>query len=335
MASITENISNLMVSETDVEILRDEADLGKGAYGRVFKARYRGSLCAAKEIHAILIEAAYTSAERERLQDSFIRECRHCSTLHHLNIVHFIGVYYPPQQCFPVMMMELMDESLTKYVENSIISFKKKMVILHDVVKGLNYLHSHDPPVVHRDLSPNNVLLKLLPVFPVAKIADLGVARIINVDDPKRSTQHLTKAPGTIDFMPPEALQDKPSYDTSLDVFSYGGIMLHTINGEWPKPKEAIRYDTIKRQARGFSEVERRKEHLDKMKGEAKALRPLVERCLDNDSTKRPSANELAEQIKAIKVVICGHTKYVLHVIVMCTLRLWVCIIILYGSKCL
>ena len=116
MASPVEDISDqlrrLTVSEYEVAFLRDQ-HLGRGAYGIVFKARYRGSVCAAKEIHSILIDAAYTPAERRRLQDSFIHECDHCSKLNHPNIVRFIGIYHPPQQLFPVMIMELMDESLT------------------------------------------------------------------------------------------------------------------------------------------------------------------------------------------------------------------------------
>ena len=300
MVSSPEGISSRIVLESEVELLRDES-LGRGAYGRVFKAKYRGSECAAKEIHAILIEAAYTPAERERLQESFRRECDHCSKLNHLNIVHFIGICFPPDQSFPIMLMELMDDSLTKYAENSIISFKRRVSILHDVARGLSYLHSHDPPVIHRDLSPNNVLLKHLPVFAIAKIADLGVAKLVNVND-TISAQYHTKAPGTLPFMPPEAVQDNPKYNTSLDVFSYGGIILHTINGEWPTPSEATIYDTVKRQVVGFSEVERRRGYLDKMTGEAKALRSLVEACLDNDPVKRPSISWLSRKMSEIKV---------------------------------
>ena len=300
MASIIERVIGLTISESSVELLRDQ-NLGKGAYGRVFKARYRGSECAAKEIHLLLIQMADTPKERNRLQENFIRECHHCSTLKHLNIVHFIGIYHPPEQLFPVMIMELMDESLTAYAERAKVSFKRKISILHDVAEGLNYLHSRSPPVIHRDLSPNNVLLKHLPVFPVAKIADLGVAKILNVDD-KRSAKYLTQVPGTVDFMPPESLPDKPTYDTSLDVFSYGGIILHTVNGKWPTPERITAYDTVKCRVRGFSEVERRLEHLNAMTEEAKVLRPLVEACLDNDPAKRPFTYNLTANVKAIKV---------------------------------
>ena len=308
---ISDQLRGLSVSESNVEFLRDQ-ELGRGAYGRVFKARYRGSVCAAKEIHSILIEAANNPAEKRRLQAAFQRECDHCSNLNHPNIVQFIGIYHPPpQQSFPVMIMELMDESLTAYAEKPNISFKRRTSILYDVAEGLSYLHSRNPPVIHRDLSPNNVLLKHLPLLPVAKIADLGVAKIVNVDD-KSSKSYQTKVPGTVDFMPLEVFGDKPKYGTSLDVFSYGGIMLYTVNGNWPRPTALADFDPVTRQVRGFSEVERRQEHLDKMRGEAEVLRPLVEACLDNDPVKRPSIVELSEKIKPLKVCLC-------HSYCMCT----------------
>ena len=302
------DLKQVTFSEFQVEIIRDQV-LGRGAYGNVFKARNRGVLCAAKEIHSFLVEGANTTAERKRLQDSVIQECDHCNKLVHINIVHFIGIYYPPQQLLPVMIMELMDESLTNYAKKANISFKRRMSVLHDVAEGLSYLHSHNPPVIHRDLSPNNVLLKHLPLLPIAKIGDLGVAKIINVDDTK-SKEYLTKQPGTPHFMPPEALVDKPQYNTSLDVFSYGGITLYTVNkGEWPVPTALTTFDPVTRHAKAHTEVERRQQHLDRMTAEAEILKPMVEACLDNDPVRRPSVVELSERIKPLKVAIM----YVMH----------------------
>ena len=298
---VSEQLKKFTISDAQVVLIPDQ-ELGRGAYGRVFKARHCGVLCAAKEIHSSLVEGAYTPAEKKRVQENFVRECYHCSSLTHINIVHCIGIYYPPKLLSPVMIMELMDESLTDYAKKPNISFKRRMSILHDVAEGLSYLHSRDDPVVHRDLSPNNILLKHLPLLPIAKIADLGVAKIVKIDDTK-SAQYLTKQPGTAHFMPPEALEDGSGYyDTSLDVFSYGGIALYAVNGQWPRPTALTEFNPKTRLAKAYTEVERRQEHLDKMTGEAKVLRPLVEACLDNDPDKRPSIEELSEKIKPLKV---------------------------------
>ena len=65
-----------------------------------------------------------------------------------------------------------------------------------------------------------------MPLLPVTKIADLGIAKILNFDD-NGSTKYQTKAPGTPHFMPPEALVDKPQYDTSLDILLWWDYTLH------------------------------------------------------------------------------------------------------------
>ena len=272
--------------------------LGSGAYGRVYKVTNGKVEYAAKEIHPILAQTGSWHIKK------FEQECVHCSELTHPNIVSCVGLYYPSPEAIPAIVMELMDESLTKYVEKPNISLNRKISILHDVAEGLNYLHTRISPVIHRDLSPNNILLKrpgdaLFP--PVAKIGDLGVAKALDLDVTS-AMRHLTQAPGTTHFMPPEAFLDNPKYDTSLDIFSYGGIMLHTVNQQWPKPKPPTEFDPVTRQTKGLSEVERRKEYIDQLTGEAEVLRPLVEACLDNDPAMRPSISHLSEKIKPLKV---------------------------------
>ena len=182
-------------------------ELGKGSYAKVYTVKYRGNLFAAKEIHETLQKAAQSPLEKRTLKDNFLREYQQCSKLSHPNIVHVIGMYYKSQQLLPVMLMEMMDESLTVYIERlpkDVV--KRKGPILLDVAEGLQYLHAQKPnPIVHRDLSPNNILLvKNDQEFTIAKIGDLGVARAISHNSKHMQDMgKLTKVPGTIDFMPP------------------------------------------------------------------------------------------------------------------------------------
>ena len=169
-----------------------------------------------------------------------------------------------------------------------------KLSILLDVSRGLWYLHSHNPPIVHRDLSPNNILLTNQ--F-LAKISDLGVAKVIRADSMKTKT----RAPGTVDFMGPEALAEIPEYGPSLDVFSYGGMILHVVNQEWPKPLHYVVTDPKTRKLVALSEVERRREHVEKMRGGSVDLRHLVEQCLDNDPSRRPPISDVSERMRRMK----------------------------------
>ena len=278
-------------------------ELGRGAYGKVYKVKYRGVVYAAKEVHVLLLQAAGA----ETLRNNFIRECSHCSKLSHINVVRLVGIYYPSKQSLPVMIMELMDVSLTAYATQEGVSLKRKLSILHDVAEGLSYLHSYS--IIHRDLSPNNVLIKYSGVDqvpPIAKIADLGVAKMVQVDSMRTRTR-LTKLPGTVDYMPPESFEDNPRYDTSLDVFSYGGVMLYTVTGKWPTPIAQVRQDPITNELKALSEVERRQHYLDEVTGEAEVLKPLMKDCLNNNSNMRPSMFDLSSKIKPLKVCVIMH----------------------------
>ena len=274
---------------------RDE--LGRGAYGIVYTVKYCQTVCAAKEIHSILVEGI-GQLEMQRTIESFMRECRQCSMLRHPNVIQFLGVYYPPTSTgvgganrmrLPVMVMEMMADSLTSFVEkHEKIPVHIKYSIVHDVSLGLCYLHNHDPPIVHRDLSPNNVLLT---ARHVAKISDLGVAKVIRAN----SRKTMTKAPGTVDFMPPESLARSPVYGPPMDVFSFAGIILHTFNQQWPSPYDLVQFDPKTRRKVALLEVERRQQYLDKMIGEAEVLRRLVEECLDDDPAVRPTIATVCE----------------------------------------
>ena len=299
MASI-DDITTALQNLTLTDVTPLDQELGRGAYGKVFTVKYREKIYAAKEIHSLLLDVA-NPEERQKIKNTFLRECYHCSLLSHPNIVQFIGVYYPERSSlFPVMMMELMGESLTHYVKKPNINMKMKASILYDVAFGLNYLHSYNPPIIHRDLSPNNILLSR---DSVAKISDLGVAKVVRADS--RATQTiLTKAPGTLHFMPPESLGEVPKYDTSLDIFSYAGIVLHVVNQEWPTPANNTFTDPNTGKVTGLSEVERRQVHLDRMKGGAEVLKPLVKACLHNLPSKRPTIAAVFRLLESLKVSI-------------------------------
>lgn len=95
-------------------------EIGRGSSGRVFTVKYGGIVCAAKQIHSILIEGCNNSEEEQKIKDNFVRECLCSSSIRHPNIVQFLGVYYPSDQSIlPVMVMELMNASLTSFVESN------------------------------------------------------------------------------------------------------------------------------------------------------------------------------------------------------------------------
>ena len=102
----------------------------------------------------------------------------------------------------PVLVMEVMDDSLTHFLEHSPqpIPYHLKTNICHDITLALLFLHSNN--IVHRDLSSNNVLL----IGNVrAKVTDFGMARLFEIN-PQASRFTNTMCPGTDVYMPPEAV---------------------------------------------------------------------------------------------------------------------------------
>ncbi|XP_065916753.1 serine/threonine-protein kinase WNK-like isoform X3 [Dysidea avara] len=276
-------------------------EIGRGAYGRVFEVDYQGTLCAAKEVHALLLQ--YSQAEEFlKITTDFLNECQIWSTIRHPCIVQFLGVYYSAcdQYRLPIMVMEKMQCSLRGLVENyNNIPLNVKLSILDEVCLGLRYLHSRNPPIVHRDLTPNNILLG---GHLETKITDLGVAKVMQTD----SKMTMTKIPGTPDFMPPEALTKRPVYGPPLDVFSYGGVAINVVTKQWPEPsdREQLNPDTDKWEV--ISEVTRRQKYLNMFTGGAADLVPLVTSCLNDNPKKRPSVMEVSLEIKRVKDV-CSH----------------------------
>ena len=203
-----------------------------------------------------------------------------------------IGIHYPTKNSLPVIVMEKMQFSLKMFVENhNIIQWEKKLSILHDVCCGLHYLHTRKPPIIHRDLTPNNILLCS---HHRAKITDLGVARPLQEIKTK-----LTKVPGTAVFMPPECTEENPIYGLPLDMFSFGGIILYVCVQQWPS-LSYIQYDHDGNE-KVLTELERRQKHLDEMIGANQDLKPLVISCLDDNPNDRPLVEEALGEIKRVK----------------------------------
>ena len=129
------------------------------------------------------------------------------------------------------------------------------------------------------------------------------MAKIVKADR-KASRSMLTKVQGMIDFMPPECLVDNPTYDTSLDVFSYAGIVLHVINQEWPTPTALVSQDPQTGNPIAHNEVKRRQVYIDKMKDrdKAKVLQPFVKECLKNIASERPLTSDVLKRLEQLSV---------------------------------
>ena len=261
--------------------------LGHGSYATVVELEYNGQKCAGKKIHDILLSQGTVSYPVL----NFERECHLLSELHHPNIVEFLGVFFEDPSRAPILVMEYLSTDLTLCIkEHGILPDEINYSILYDVAKGLDFLHNQHPPVIHRDLTCNNVLLTS---DMAAKISDLGVAKLVNL--PPLQVSRMTQTPGTPAYMPPEVMISNPMYDVSIDEFSYGILIIHVLSGLWPEPHvESIRVEADK--LIPVSEAERRRNFLEII-GDDHPLMQLVLSCVNNNPQQRPHSGEILNQL--------------------------------------
>ena len=276
--------------------------------GTTIGAGYYGS------VEVVAVEAAakriHHSRDHRRASTRLVKECELMSTLRHPNIVQFLGVCFFPDSRLPALVMERLLMSLHNLLAPDsqnppdspsplvYFSLDLKCSVLHNVASGLAYLHGQQPPIIHRDLSAKNVLLD---AGLVAKIADLGVARIMEA-----ATSDMTVAPGSIMFMPPEAMEGLPyndqksKYDASIDIFSLGIFIMFTIGEMFPShPNSASYTDEASGSLVARNEVERRSRYmkevndkLDSRRGDHPLIR-LIHQCLHNIPAKRPGIRKV------------------------------------------
>ena len=274
-----------------------DARLGRGADAAVYAVEWNGTVCAAKRLHDILLEDE-SPGGTDKLISNFETECLTWSKLRHPGVVQFMGVYLERSSRLPVLVMEKMDTSLRTYLEERSkeeFPLHLKATVLHQVAQALAYLHNQDPPLVHHDLSTNNVLLNVVSF--VAKISDFGMSRAINPSTLSRKSSILG---GTPAFMAPEALQNPPQYNEKLDVFSFGNIIISTVTHDWPDPGLPNRYEGD--QLVALNELQRREHYIAKFPvHEKQVFLPTVNHCLENRPDKRPSSAVLVQALSRIK----------------------------------
>ena len=234
----------------------------------------------------------------------FETECAFLSRINHPNIVQYLGTYHDPDTNAPVLLMELMDESLTHFLESSPrdIPYHIQVNLSYDIAQALAFLHSNG--IIHRDLSSNNVLLI---AGTRAKVTDFGMSKFRDISVTRLAT--MTTCPGTPAFMSPEALNEPPVYTEKLDNFSFGVLLVQTTTRQFPKPTD--RFETrevfdlrfpnqVIRAYVPVPELERRQAHISLIEP-THPLLPIARNCLKDRDVERPSSQQLCQTLDPLK----------------------------------
>ena len=273
--------------------------LGSGAYGSVVKATLDQAPCAAKILHCVIVNSEDPSLYSFIAR--FEQECQILRNLKHPCIVQFLGTVQDPSTKKPILLMELMSKSLTKFLESSPsdIPYHVQVNISHDIALAVAHLHRNG--VFHRNLSSNNILLNH---GNKAKVTDFGMSKLADTN-PFVTRTKVTQCPGTLVYMPPEALHPQPHYFDKIDSFSIGVLLVQIITRNFPSPTAAwiAREDHTASTGESYfpvSEVKRRKTDIDKIPVSHGFL-PIAYNCLKDKSQDRPSVAQLCQCLCELK----------------------------------
>ena len=289
-------------------VVKKNEVLGQGTYGCVEVV-----LCHGVEYAAKRLRTDVRGQDKKKFYQRFRMEYELLSSLEHKNIVAYKGLCFLSHSDLadvPLLMMERLKIDLhRRLVDNSKeypdpLTLREKISILLDVAEGLEYLHTHIPPVIHRDLTAKNVLLD---EKNTAKIGDFGNSRILNVDQ-SSCFETMTCNLGTLHYSAPEAYpaSSSQSYSVKIDIFSFGHMALFVMTGEFLYellPAVQIQPDGTKE---SFSEKERRTKYVDMLQkvcneNDIQLMLMLVTDCLDNRPQKRPNAKKLIMHLKSFQ----------------------------------
>ena len=246
-----------------------------------------GEICAVKVLlhDTMEMQASIPVGKNEEASNTIDCESDFLKSFQHPNVVQFLSTAKHPKSGSTILVLELMDCNLRSYFsglgEESLTS-ECEISLSKDMACGLAYIHSKK--IIHRDLCGDNILLKLTQPVPVAKISDFGMSRLY---DSSKVTHTLTAIGHRMGYLPLEALRlEEEKYDSSLDVFSYGVILVQIV----------CKLETIKSpKDRSFYVAQIPHTH---------RLRNLIDSCLQEDMRRRPSARDICGIIMCFTVLL-------------------------------
>jgi len=207
-----------------------ERELGRGGMGVVYLVK--DQKLHGKEVALKLISADLTDSHQG--QERFVQEVLAAQELQHANIVRVFHLDEVAGQSF-FTMEYVPGRSLREVVEErkrqgQTFSLKECAAVLMPVLKALHHAHTQNPPVIHRDIKPDNIIVTGDFPTPQVKVLDFGLAKMLSPS--KLTTTAMTM--GTAYYMAPEQVKGAKDIDQRADLFSVGVVFYEMLTGEVP-----------------------------------------------------------------------------------------------------
>ncbi|XP_029574487.1 serine/threonine-protein kinase WNK3 isoform X2 [Salmo trutta] len=253
--------------------LKFDIELGRGAFKTVYKGLDTETWV--EVAWCELQDRKLTKAEQQRFKE----EAEMLKGLQHPNIVRFYDSWESVlrgKKCI-VLVTELMTSGTLKTYLKRFKVMKPKVLRswCRQILKGLQFLHTRTPPIIHRDLKCDNIFITG-PTGSV-KIGDLGLATLMR-------TSFAKSVIGTPEFMAPEMYEEH--YDESVDVYAFGMCMLEMATSEYP-------YSECQNAAQIYRKVTSGIKPASFDKVNDPEIKEIIECCIRQDKNQRLSIRDL------------------------------------------
>ncbi|KAF7632501.1 Protein kinase domain-containing protein [Meloidogyne graminicola] len=257
----------------DGRFLKFDEELGRGS----FKTVYRGldTETGVAVAWCELQEQKLSKPERQRFRD----EAEMLKGLQHPNIVKFYDYWERTdgKRKYIVLITELMTSGTLKlYLKRfKRINVKVLKSWCRQILKGLYFLHTRQPPVIHRDLKCDNIFIT--GTTGSVKIGDLGLATLKN-------KSHAKSVIGTPEFMAPEMYEEQ--YDEEVDVYAFGMCLLEMVTGEYPYSECQYAAQVYRKVVSGVKPA-----CFDRIQNPE--IKEIIERCIKTNKEERSTVRQL------------------------------------------
>ncbi|KAK1302946.1 putative serine/threonine-protein kinase [Acorus calamus] len=276
-------------------------ELGNGGFGTVYKGKLQdGRVVAVKRLYK----------NNYRRVEQFMNEVAILNRLRHPNLVSLYGCTSRHGRDLLLVYEYVPNGTLADHLHGPLspknaLTWPVRMRVAIETAEALAYLHAADPPIVHRDVKTNNILLD--GDFRV-KVADFGLSRLFPVD-----ATHVSTAPqGTPGYVDPEYRRCYQLSDKS-DVYSFGVVLVELISSkpavDLARERREINLSNmaVEKISNGsLGELVDPNLGFDadwEVKRMVAAVGELALRCLEGEREMRPSMEEVLEILKGISIV--------------------------------
>jgi serine/threonine protein kinase len=269
--------------EVDYSEIQIHDKIAEGSFGVVYRGLWRGIEVAVKKLSPMLLS-------NTEIFERFLHEVSLMSQLRHPNVLLFLGACLQPPDI--ALLTEYMPKgTLYNVLRKEKLEWHRKLAIAVETAKGLQYLHNHHPPVLHRDLKSLNLLVD--DNYHI-KVADFGLSqtKALTQTEQNRDDSKSLEIKGTICWQAPEVLSNGP-YTEKSDIFSLGMVLYELLTERVPYEDKSF--------LQVLNAVNTQNEYPPIPSDCDPDFTQLLKDCWRKDPNSRPDINEVLKRLKTLR----------------------------------